>query len=280
VTGRNRNATCSFCRKSYRDVGPLVEGPGDVYICGECTALCQSIIDQEKRRRGLSAGPTSAELTIRERLDRIVPDRTETKEVLVQAGVDHRQRAEKRQPSVVFLLSSAHSSRLFFARALAHALQVPFAAGDLQALGRRRRGAATIVPLLHRLLVASSFDAEAAHNGLVYVDGIDQLPTQDALLQWWQDGVWEMHGLQLDSARLLFLCGGEFAGLDRTVAGLGRHPEQPITGDALLTYGVRPELVRRLQAIVRVAPLEEATLARVMGWVDFDRSSEAEPDGE
>src|SRR4051812_9039424 len=38
-TGRNRNAYCSFCRKSYRDVGPLVEGPGDVYICGECIEL-------------------------------------------------------------------------------------------------------------------------------------------------------------------------------------------------------------------------------------------------
>ena len=49
---RNRNAYCSFCRKSYRDVGPLVEGPGDVYICGECIELCQSILDQEKRRRG------------------------------------------------------------------------------------------------------------------------------------------------------------------------------------------------------------------------------------
>src|SRR5439155_14362212 len=34
-TGRNRNAYCSFCRKNYREVGPLVEGPGDVYICGE-----------------------------------------------------------------------------------------------------------------------------------------------------------------------------------------------------------------------------------------------------
>ncbi|HEV3437988.1 MAG TPA: ClpX C4-type zinc finger protein, partial [Gemmata sp.] len=36
TAGRNRNAYCSFCRRSHRDVGPLVEGPGDVYICGEC----------------------------------------------------------------------------------------------------------------------------------------------------------------------------------------------------------------------------------------------------
>src|SRR5512134_3304070 len=54
ASARNRNAYCSFCRKSYRDVGPLVEGPGDVYICGECVELCQSIIDQDKRRRGVS----------------------------------------------------------------------------------------------------------------------------------------------------------------------------------------------------------------------------------
>ena len=49
-----KNAFCSFCRKSYRDVGPLVEGPGDVYICGECIELCQSILEQERRRRGTS----------------------------------------------------------------------------------------------------------------------------------------------------------------------------------------------------------------------------------
>ena len=52
--GTKKNAFCSFCRKSYRDVGPLVEGPGDVYICGECIELCQSILDQETKRRGPS----------------------------------------------------------------------------------------------------------------------------------------------------------------------------------------------------------------------------------
>jgi len=41
-------------RKNYREVGPLVEGPEDVYICGECIELCQSILDQERRRRGAS----------------------------------------------------------------------------------------------------------------------------------------------------------------------------------------------------------------------------------
>ena len=71
-TGRNRNAACSFCRKNYRDVGPLVEGPHDVYICGECIELCQSIIDQEKRRRGgtrTSLSHIPAPRSIKDRLD-------------------------------------------------------------------------------------------------------------------------------------------------------------------------------------------------------------------
>src|SRR5207247_1087185 len=83
--GRNRNAYCSFCRKSYRDVGPLVEGPGDVYICGECIELCQSIIDQEKRRRGVSKTPFThipSPRSIKDRLDQYVIGQSRAKKVL------------------------------------------------------------------------------------------------------------------------------------------------------------------------------------------------------
>jgi ATP-dependent Clp protease ATP-binding subunit ClpX len=51
--GPKQNACCSFCRKSYRDVGPLVEGPGHTYICGECVDRCHHILDQERKRRGV-----------------------------------------------------------------------------------------------------------------------------------------------------------------------------------------------------------------------------------
>src|SRR5215218_10350831 len=94
-TGRNRNAYCSFCRKSYRDVGPLVEGPNDVYICGECVELCQSIIDQEKRRRGATKTLSTAiptPRTIKEKLDQYVIGQHRAKKVLSVAVHNHYKR--------------------------------------------------------------------------------------------------------------------------------------------------------------------------------------------
>src|SRR3954451_14871306 len=94
-TGRNRNAYCSFCRKNYRDVGPLVEGPGDVYICGECIELCQSIIDQEKRRRGTSRTSVShipTPRTIKDKLDQYVVGQGRAKKVLSVAVHNHYKR--------------------------------------------------------------------------------------------------------------------------------------------------------------------------------------------
>src|SRR5438034_8694756 len=84
-TGGYRNAYCSFCRKSYRDVGPLVEGPGDVYICGECIELCQQIIDQEKRRRGVSKSLVTnipSPRSIKEKLDQYVIGQSRAKKAL------------------------------------------------------------------------------------------------------------------------------------------------------------------------------------------------------
>src|SRR5580765_5222514 len=50
-----RVTTCSFCGKSSRDVGPMVEGPSDVYICANCVDLAHNIIRQEKRKLSSAA---------------------------------------------------------------------------------------------------------------------------------------------------------------------------------------------------------------------------------
>src|SRR5262245_10961063 len=272
--GRNRTAYCSFCRKSYRDVGPLVEGPGEVYICGDCIQLCQSIIDQEKRRRSRSAGsvpPTPTPEAIRGKLDQLVSGQDGAKDALVLAAL-HRGGVSGRGPqNPVLLIGPARSSKVFLVRALAHALEAPFAEGDSKALVRS--GAEPTVPLLIRLLAASDFDAEAVQRGVVYVDGIDQRATQERLLQLWEGAEGDILGrdLHIDVAGLLFIFGGVFPGLDQIVARQGRHPEQPVTGETLGAFGMAPELARRLRAIERVSPLDEETLVRCVPLVEFDR---------
>ena len=37
---------CSFCSKDRVEVAKLVAGPGGVYICDECVALCVEIVDE------------------------------------------------------------------------------------------------------------------------------------------------------------------------------------------------------------------------------------------
>lgn len=37
--GGRRVTTCSFCGKTSREVGPMVEGPNEIYVCSNCTDL-------------------------------------------------------------------------------------------------------------------------------------------------------------------------------------------------------------------------------------------------
>src|ERR1700741_2553434 len=90
-----KNAFCPFGPKSYRAVGPLVEGPGDVYICGECIELCQSILDQERRRRGnpkqlFNRIPNPREIV--QHLDEYVIGQEHAKRVLAVAVHSHYKR--------------------------------------------------------------------------------------------------------------------------------------------------------------------------------------------
>ena len=64
---------------------------------------------------------------------------------------------------------------------------------------------------------------------------------------------------------------GEFAGLDEVALKQGRHPEQPVTHEALRALGMTAHLVNLLSAIVRVAPFDEKTLEPMAASIDFSR---------
>ncbi|MFN7022862.1 MAG: ClpX C4-type zinc finger protein, partial [Phycisphaerales bacterium] len=141
-----RLTTCSFCGKTSREVGPMVEGPNDVYICANCTDLCQNIFKQE-RRRVSSAAPMFTEVPsprqIKEFLDQYVIGQQVAKRALSVAVHNHYKRLTQVEredapieldKSNILMIGPTGSGKTLLAKTLARILKVPFAIGDATTL--------------------------------------------------------------------------------------------------------------------------------------------------
>jgi len=315
---------CSFCKRTQDEVNRLIAGPDRVFICDECVDLCKEILEEETEAvtpADFSVGRIPSPKEIYNKLNEWVVGQNRAKKVLSVAVYNHykriaagRQDEVELQKSNILLIGPTGCGKTLLAETLARILDVPFCIADATALTEAGYVGEDVENILLRLIQNADYDVQRAETGIIYIDEIDKIArksgdnpsitrdvsgegVQQALLKIIegatanvppQGGRKHPHQdfIQINTANILFVCGGAFDELDKIIAervgakgqigfsrgSAGRKQREAtaaellrqVIPDDLLRYGLIPEFVGRLPVTVSVDPLDQETLVRIL----------------